>query len=57
MIYTGPDDKDRAFEWLDKAYAQREGWLGWYFILDPEFYALRGDPRYGNLLRRLGLPQ
>jgi eukaryotic-like serine/threonine-protein kinase len=57
VIYTGLGEKDRAFEWLDKAYEQREGWLGWYFLFDPEFDNLRSDRRYSNLLRRIGLPQ
>jgi eukaryotic-like serine/threonine-protein kinase len=56
VIYTGLGDKDRAFEWLQKAYQEREGWLVWYFILDPEFDSLRSDARYGDLLQRLGLP-
>ena len=57
VIYTGLGEKDRAFEWLDKAYEQREGWLGWYFLFDPEFDNLRSDRRYSNLLGRIGLPQ
>jgi serine/threonine protein kinase/tetratricopeptide (TPR) repeat protein len=56
VIYTGLGDKDRAFQWLQKAYQEREGWLVWYFILDPEFDSLRSDSRYGDLLQRLGLP-
>jgi tetratricopeptide (TPR) repeat protein len=56
VIYTGLGDKDRAFEWLEKAYREREGWLAWYFILDPEFDSLRSDSRYNDLLQRLGLP-
>src|ERR1700730_18976994 len=31
VIYTGLGEKDRAFDWLKKAYDQREGWLGWHF--------------------------
>ena len=57
VIYTGLDDKDFAFEWLNKAYEQHEGWLGWYFLFDPEFDSLRSDPRYADLLRRIGLPR
>ncbi len=57
VIYAGLGEKDRAFDWLEKAYEQHEGWLGWYFLLDPEFDFLRTDSRYGDLLRRLGLPQ
>jgi tetratricopeptide (TPR) repeat protein len=56
VIYTGLGDKDRAFEWLQKAYQEREGWLVWYFILDPEFDSVRSDSRYGDLLQRLSLP-
>jgi tetratricopeptide (TPR) repeat protein len=57
VIYAGLGEKDRVFDWLEKAYEQREGWLGWYFLLDPEFDFLRADSRYSDLLRRLGLPQ
>ncbi len=57
VVYAGLGENDRAFEWLDKAYEQREGWLAWYFLFDPEFDNLRSDPRYTALLRRIGLPQ
>ena len=57
VIYAGLDDKDRAFESLQQAYQEREGWLMWYFVLDPEFDSLRSDSRYGDLLQRLGLPR
>jgi len=56
VIYAGLGQKDRVFDWLEKAYEQHEGWLGWYFLLDPEFDFLRADSRYSDLLRRLGLP-
>jgi TolB-like protein/lipoprotein NlpI/predicted Ser/Thr protein kinase len=57
VIYSGLDERDLAFEWLDRAYEQREGWLAWYFLFDPEFDGLRSDPRYIDLLRRIGLAQ
>jgi serine/threonine protein kinase/tetratricopeptide (TPR) repeat protein len=57
VIYAGLSQKDLVFNWLEKAYEQREGWLGWYFLVDPEFDFLRSDPRYNDLLRRLGFPQ
>ena len=56
VIYAGLGEKDLAFEWLEKAYAQREGWLEWYFLFDPEFDNLRSDARYAALLHRIGLP-
>ncbi len=53
-VYAGLDDRDRTFEWLEKAFQQRSGSLTqvtWQF----GFEALRSDPRYANLVRRMGL--
>jgi len=50
-------EKDRAFEWLDKAYEQREGQSITLVKRDPLFANLRGDPRLSGLLRRMGLPE
>ena len=49
-------EKDQAFEWLEKAYAERSDNL---LRLKEElgFDNLRSDPRYADLLRRIGLPQ
>ncbi len=55
VIYAGLGQKDQTFEWLEKAYQQRDGWLEWYLLLDPEFDFLRADGRYKDLLRRLGV--
>ena len=55
QVYVGLDDKERAFEWLEKAYQRRAHWLRALkldFIYDP----LRSDPRFKELLRRVGLP-
>jgi len=48
-------DKNEAFEWLEKAYQDRDEWLR-LLKVDPGFESLRSDPRYANLLRRIGLP-
>ena len=56
-VYALAGDKDRAFEWLDKAYAERDGESITYLKVDPAFKNLRDDPRFGNLLRRMGLPE
>ena len=54
IVYSGLGDKDNAFEWLDKAFRERdEGIL--YLKCQPYFENLRGDPRYSELLRRIGL--
>jgi hypothetical protein len=55
-VYALADDKDKAFEWLDKAYAERDGEDITLLKCDPAFKNLRGDPRFVALLRRLGLP-
>lgn len=55
-LYALTGDKDRAFEWLDKAYAERDmGIIG--LKVDPAFKNLHGDPRFAALLRRVGLPE
>jgi len=55
IIYTGLDDKDRAFEWLRKAYDERYNRLA-YLRTEPIWDRLRGDPRFDELRRRIGLP-
>lgn len=55
LIYTGLDEKDQAFEWLEKACEVRNEWVCWMKV-NPEFDNLRVDPRYPELLQRIGLP-
>ena len=47
-------DLDRAFEALERAYQARSGGLI-YLHLDPGYAPLRGDPRYAELVQRIGL--
>ena len=48
-------DKDRAFEWLDRAVRQNDG--GVILVkVDPMLRGLHGDPRYAAILRRINLP-
>jgi len=54
LIYAGLGDKDRAFGWLDKAFAERSTLLA-YLQLDPRLAGLRSDPRFADLIRRIGL--
>ena len=53
--YAGLGDKEQAFAWLEKAYQERRGRM---FLLnvDPLLEPLRSDPRFQDLLRRIGLP-
>jgi len=55
-IYIGLGDKDQAFAWLEKGYQQRDFWLT-FLKGDPVFDSLRSDPRFQDLVRRIGLPQ
>ena len=52
-VYIGLGDKDQAFAWLEKGYQQRDFWLG-FLKGDPIFDSLRSDPRFQDLVRRMG---
>ena len=56
MLYATVGEKDKAFAELDKAYESREKGLI-DLKVDPSFDPLRDDPRFQDLLRRVGLPQ
>jgi serine/threonine-protein kinase len=47
-------DKEEAFRWLERAYAEHSGILQWIAFL-PEFRALHSDARFPQLLRRIGV--
>ncbi|HEX5964277.1 MAG TPA: tetratricopeptide repeat protein, partial [Pyrinomonadaceae bacterium] len=54
-VYIGLGNKDQAFVWLEKAFAERSNYLAYlkvFPILDP----LRSDPRFTDLVHRVGLP-
>jgi eukaryotic-like serine/threonine-protein kinase len=52
FVHTGLGQNEEAFEWLDKAYAERFGWLI-FLNVDPKLDQLRSDTRFIDLLRRL----
>jgi len=54
LIYVGLERKDQAFEWLGKAFQERSDMLV-YLKVDPRLDALRSDPRFQDLLRRMNL--
>jgi eukaryotic-like serine/threonine-protein kinase len=55
--YAFIGEKDLAFTWLEKAYAEKSGFLGSNLKPNLFFDSLRSDPRYIDLLKRMGLPQ
>jgi DNA-binding winged helix-turn-helix (wHTH) protein/TolB-like protein/Tfp pilus assembly protein PilF len=55
LVHAGLGDKEQAFAWLDKAFAERSHWLMW-LRLDPRWKTLRSDPRFAELVERLKYP-
>jgi tetratricopeptide (TPR) repeat protein len=56
LAATVAGDRDQAFEYLEKAYSDGDGELV-ITIRIPALDPLRSDPRYADLMRRLGLPE
>ena len=54
VIHAGLGETEEAFAWLEKAYAERAGWLV-YLQVEPRLDRLRADPRFANLVKRVGL--
>ena len=53
-IYASLGDRDQAMNWLEKAYEER---FNPGVLLRPGFDPLRSDPRFENLVHRIGLPR
>ena len=54
-IYVALGDNDRAFQLLEKAYTEHS----FHFVnlnVSPHFKSVRSDPRFQDLIRRVGLP-
>ena len=54
-LYAGLGDIDHAYEWMDEALRRRDGTVVFLDVV-PIFDPLRGDPRFGEMLQRVGLP-
>jgi tetratricopeptide (TPR) repeat protein len=52
--YAALGNLDRAFAWLERAYQARSAGL-LYLKLDPGYAPLRSDPRFGDLVQRIGV--
>jgi len=55
-IYVWIKDIDAAFKWLDSAYEHRDGLMSG-ILKEPLFNNLHEDPRWPQLLKKMGLPQ
>jgi len=56
LVYAALDEKDDAFEWLEKSYQKHEESLCSIGI-DPKFDSLREDPRFKTIMKKIGLAQ
>jgi Tfp pilus assembly protein PilF len=54
MIHLGLGERDKFFEWVDQAYEERDAALSWLKVM-PESDSVRSDPRFQDLLGRMGL--
>ena len=57
VIYVGLGEKDEAFVWLNRAYDDRSYILALYLTTDARLDTLHSDPRFADLVRKIGLPQ
>ncbi|HEY8186956.1 MAG TPA: protein kinase, partial [Pyrinomonadaceae bacterium] len=57
LVYAGLGDKDQAFAWLERAYEERAFAIAQGLKRDPRWDSLRSDPRFADLVRRIGVPQ
>ena len=56
IVYASLGQKDRAFEWLEKAFAEQDSFLSLLQVY-PAFDSVRSDPRYASFLARIGFTE
>jgi tetratricopeptide (TPR) repeat protein len=54
IVYAELNEKDQAFQWLEKSYNDHEGYVT-ILKIDPFLDNLRSDPRFTNLVQRVGV--
>jgi TolB-like protein len=54
-LYAGLGDRSRTLEWLEKAYQRRVPYMI-FLAVDPHFDDFRAEPRFRDLVQRMGLP-
>lgn len=54
-VYEGLGQTEATFSWLERAIEERDGWLT-NLATFPPFESVRDDPRFKDILRRVGLP-
>ena len=56
VVYAGMNEKDKAFYWLERAYQERSNWLT-LIRIGRRMKNLHGDPRFDDLVNRIGFPK
>jgi Tfp pilus assembly protein PilF len=56
-LYAHLGDRDETFHWLEKAYQQHSQEMTLSLLTEPAFDSFRSDPRFQDLLRRIGRVQ
>ena len=56
-VYAGFRRKDKAFEYLERAYQERASDLSYFLRADLRMDSLRSDPRFRDLLSRINFPK
>jgi Flp pilus assembly protein TadD len=54
LVSLALGDRTASLDWLEKAYEDRNWYMPWIH-LDPRFDPIRSEPRFQNLVRRMGL--
>jgi tetratricopeptide (TPR) repeat protein len=57
LIYKGLGNTDKTFEWLEKAYEERDHYLIYIKEGYPQFWDLHDDPRFQALLKKMGFEE
>ena len=57
LAYAGLGDRNQSFQWLDTGFQGRPNLSLVWIKTDPRMESLHADPRYAQLLRRMGLPE
>jgi serine/threonine protein kinase/TolB-like protein/Tfp pilus assembly protein PilF len=57
LVYAGLRESDQAFAWLERAYEERSSFSLMTLKVEPRLDSLRSEPRFQDLLRRVGLPR
>ena len=55
IVYEGLGDRERALQWFEKAYSERS--MNIWHLPDPRLERIRTEPRFREIMRRMGLPE